>query len=157
MDIILSFFEDILYGTESFEWPNIRVISHSWFTLTVSLEPRKHRCEVVELPKPKNQTKDQIRASVAQTVCEEQFPSFTKPPLLQESRLTSGGSPNLVVLVEWKVPVEGFMGAANSFHWFHPWLYTCAVKQLIQTAFGCYSSDFTLSRAFLSTRTQTLA
>ena len=42
--------------------------------------------------------------------------AFTKPPLLQESRLTGGGSPNLVVLVEWKVPVEGFMGAANCFH-----------------------------------------
>ena len=42
--------------------------------------------------------------------------SFTKPPLLQESRLTGGGSPNLVVLVEWKVPVERFMGAANCFH-----------------------------------------
>ena len=42
--------------------------------------------------------------------------TFTKPPLLQESRLTGGGSPNLVVLVEWKVPVERFMGAANCFH-----------------------------------------
>ena len=62
--------------------------------------------------------------------------AITKPPLLQESRLTGGGSPNLVVLVEWKVAVEVFMGAANSF--------------------GCYSSNFTLSRAFLSTRTQTL-
>ena len=29
-------------------------------------------------------------------------------------------------------------------------------KQLIQTGFGCYSSDFTLSRAFLPTRTQSL-
>ena len=35
--------------------------------------------------------------------------------ILQESRLTGSGSPNLVVLVEWKVPVERFMGAANSF------------------------------------------
>ena len=52
---------------------------------------------------------------------------FTKLPLLQESRLTDGGSPNLMVLVEWKVPVEILMGAANSFHWFHPWLYTCTV------------------------------
>ena len=41
---------------------------------------------------------------------------FTKPPILQESRLTGGSSPNLVVLVEWKIPVEGFMGAANCFH-----------------------------------------
>ena len=40
--------------------------------------------------------------------------AFTKPPLLQESRLTGGGSPNLVVFVEWKVPVERFMGAANT-------------------------------------------
>ena len=42
--------------------------------------------------------------------------SFTKPPLLQESRFTGGGSPNLVDLVERKVPVESNMGAANSFH-----------------------------------------
>ena len=46
--------------------------------------------------------------------------SFTKPPLLQESRLTGGGSPNLVDLVERKVPVERRMGAANSFHSFYP-------------------------------------
>ena len=51
--------------------------------------------------------------------------TFTKPPRLQESRLTGGGSPNLVVLVEWKVPVERFMGAVNRYNWFHPWLYTC--------------------------------
>ena len=38
MDIILAFYEVILYGTESFEWPNIRVISHSWFTLTVTVK-----------------------------------------------------------------------------------------------------------------------
>ena len=31
---------------------------------------------------------------------------FTKPPLLQESWLIGGDSPNLVDLVEWKVPVE---------------------------------------------------
>ena len=37
--------------------------------------------------------------------------SFTKPPLLQESRLTGGGSPNLVDLVEWKVHVERKVGA----------------------------------------------
>ena len=55
---------------------------------------------------------------------------FTKPPLLQESRLTGGGSPNIMVLVEWKVPVERFLGAANCFHWIHPWLYTCQ---------GCHS------------------
>ena len=42
--------------------------------------------------------------------------AFTKPPLLQESRLTGGGSLNLVGLLEWKVPVEWEMGAANSFH-----------------------------------------
>ena len=54
--------------------------------------------------------------------------TFTKPPLLQESRLISGGCSNLVVLLEWKVPVEGFMGAGNCFHWIHPWLHTCAVQ-----------------------------
>ena len=48
--------------------------------------------------------------------------AFTKPSLLQESRLTGGGSPNLVDLVErkvpveWKVPVERKMGAAHRFH-----------------------------------------
>ena len=47
---------------------------------------------------------------------EEPCQAFTKPPLLQESRLTGGGSPNLVGLVEWKVPVEWEIGAANSFH-----------------------------------------
>ena len=54
--------------------------------------------------------------------------AFTKSPLLQESRLTGGGSPNRVDLVERKVPVERKMGAANSFHWFSPWLYTCVVQ-----------------------------
>ena len=44
--------------------------------------------------------------------------SFTKPPLLQESRLTGGGSPNLVDLVERKVSVERRMGASNSSHSF---------------------------------------
>ena len=47
---------------------------------------------------------------------DSQTHTFTKPPLLQESRLTGGGSPKLVGLVEWKVPVEWEMGAANSFH-----------------------------------------
>ena len=37
---------------------------------------------------------------------QEEGQSFTKPPLLQESRLTGGGSPYLVDLVEWKDPVE---------------------------------------------------
>ena len=41
---------------------------------------------------------------------------FTKPPLLQENRLTGGGSPNLMDLVERKFPVERKLGAANSFH-----------------------------------------
>ena len=50
------------------------------------------------------------------TICKFLWGAFTNLPLLQESRLTGGGSPNLVVLVEWKVPVERFMGAANSFH-----------------------------------------
>ena len=29
-----------------------------------------------------------------------------KAPLLKDSRFTGGGSPNLAVLVEWKVPIE---------------------------------------------------
>ena len=37
-----------------------------------------------------------------------------------ESRLTGGGSPNLVDLIERNVPVERKMGAANSFHSFYP-------------------------------------
>ena len=53
---------------------------------------------------------------------------FTKPPLLQESRLTGSGSPNLMVLVEWNVPVERFMGAANSVFRIYPGLYTCTVQ-----------------------------
>ena len=45
-------------------------------------------------------------------------PMFLDAPihLLQESRLTGDGSPVLVVLVEWKVPLERFMGAASCFH-----------------------------------------
>ena len=42
---------------------------------------------------------------------------------------------------------------ANCFHWLHPLV---LYKRLIQTGFGCYSSDFTLSWAFHSMRTQTL-
>ena len=38
-----------------------------------------------------------------------------------------GGSPNLVDLVEWKVPIEKKMGGRNTFHSFHPGLYTCAI------------------------------
>ena len=57
-----------------------------------------------------------LRVRQTQPCCVNQGARFTKPPLLQESRLTGGGSPNLVVLVEWKVPVERFMGAANYFH-----------------------------------------
>ena len=41
--------------------------------------------------------------------------AITKPPLLQRSRLTGGGSPNLVGLRE-EIPVERFIGAANSAH-----------------------------------------
>ena len=53
---------------------------------------------------------------------------FTKPPLLQESRLNGGGSPNLVDLVERKVPVKREIVAIN-FANVHLVLY----KQLIQT------------------------
>ena len=62
--------------------------------------------------------------------------AFTKSPLLQESRLTGGGSPNWVDLVERKVPVERKMGAeivflkfltyfwealGFSYHFGYPW------------------------------------
>ena len=81
---------------------------------------------------------------------------FTKPPLLQESRLTDGGSPNLVGLVEGKVPVEWeWELQIVSIDLIHDCTHVL-YKQLIPTGFGCYSSDFTLSRAFHSTRTQTL-
>ena len=46
--------------------------------------------------------------------------TFTKPPLLHESRLTGGTSPNRVDLVERNVPVEMNMGAANRFHSCYP-------------------------------------
>ena len=86
----------------------------------------------------------------------DRTPPITKPPLLQRSRLTGGGSPNLVGLVERKslqrdlwelqiVPID--------------FIHDCTLvlyKQLIQTGFGCYPSDFTLCRDFLSTRTQIL-
>ena len=54
-----------------------------------------------------------LNSSAAPTSSPEGPAAITKPPLLQESRLTGGGSPNLVDLVEWKVPVEGFMEAEN--------------------------------------------
>ena len=52
-------------------------------------------------------------------VCKDRLP-FTKPLLLRESRLTSGASPNLVDLIERKVPIERKVGAANSFFSFYP-------------------------------------
>ena len=45
---------------------------------------------------------------------------FTKPPLLQGSRLTGAGSPNLVDPVEWKVHVEWKVRAEKDFHLYHP-------------------------------------
>ena len=59
--------------------------------------------------------------------------SFTEPPLLQESRLTSSGSPNLVGLVEWKFLWSGKWELQRvSIHFIHD----CTIalyKQLIQT------------------------
>ena len=49
--------------------------------------------------------------------------SFTKPPLLQESKLTGSGSPNLVDLVE--DPVKWKMEALNLFY---PWLSISVVQ-----------------------------
>ena len=50
------------------------------------------------------------------------LPSFTKPALLQESKLNGGGTPYLVDLIEYKVPVECRLGQAKHFflHLFHP-------------------------------------
>ena len=45
---------------------------------------------------------------------------ITKPPLLQESGLTGGGSSIGCVLVECKVPAECELGAAINFHSLHP-------------------------------------
>ena len=39
--------------------------------------------------------------------------AFTKLPKLEEIRLTNGGSPNLVDLLEWKVLVEWKLGVAT--------------------------------------------
>ena len=75
---------------------------------------------------------------------------FTKPPLLQESRLTSGNSPNLVDLVERKVPVEWRIGAANSFHSFKQNCTLVLYKQLIQTGSVLLLLHFPLCWAFLS-------
>ena len=44
--------------------------------------------------------------------------AFTKPPILQESRLIANGSHNLLVLVEWKIPVKCKLGAAKKFYYF---------------------------------------
>ena len=50
---------------------------------------------------------------------------ITKPPLPQECRLTSaGGSCNLVVLVEWKVPVEWINIKYIELYLVYLWLYT---------------------------------
>ena len=43
--------------------------------------------------------------------------AFTKPPLLRESRLTGGSSPNLEDLLEWKVTVEWKMVEEVSMNW----------------------------------------
>ena len=44
-------------------------------------------------------------------------PIGAKPNFYCEAiELVCGGSPRICVLVEWKVPVERFMGVANSFH-----------------------------------------
>ena len=58
-------------------------------------------------------------------ICQQAGRPFTKPPLLQESSLTDGGSPNLLDLVE-----EGPCREENSF------THDCTLvlfKQLIQT------------------------
>ena len=80
--------------------------------------------------------------------------TFTKPPQLQESRLTGGGSPNLIDLIEGKVPVGREVEAANNFQPFFPWLYTCAVQTADPNWFYKGILFLPLSWAFISTRTQ---
>ena len=63
-----------------------------------------------------HQNRKKERKSLGATVLKQPLEQFTKPPLLQESRLTGGESPNLVGLVEREGPVERFIGAANIFH-----------------------------------------
>ena len=62
--------------------------------------------------------------------CDE-LHSFTKPPLLQESRLTGGGSPNLGDHVEFDGPVEWKVGASR--------LYNCAAVAPIFHCAGLYT------------------
>ena len=86
----------------------------------------------------------------------ECFEPITKHPLLQESRLTGGGSPNLVGVVERKALLRDLWELQIVSIIFIHYCTFVLYKQLIQTGFGCYCSDFTLCRAFLSMRTQTL-
>ena len=70
---------------------------------------------------------------ICQISREELTHPFTKPPLIQESRLTGGNFPDLEDLVERKVPVDREMGAANSLNSF---IHDCTLvlcMQLIQT------------------------
>ena len=62
---------------------------------------------------------------------------------ISPTRLTGGGSPNLVDLVEGIVPVERKMGAANRFHSFYPTQYTCVVGKHFVT-YPHVSTSFSL-------------
>ena len=75
---------------------------------------------------------------------------FTKPSLLQESRLTGGGSHNLVGLVEWRSLWCGeWELQAVSFHFTHD--YTCNV-QVVDPNWFCAA----VSPSFLCTGISTL-
>ena len=63
----------------------------------------------------KQRANQQQQCKKKQSMSSSVMQPITTPPLLQGSRLTGGGSPNLVGLVERKGPVERFMGARKYF------------------------------------------
>ena len=80
---------------------------------------------------------------------------FTKPPL--PKRVGSLAAALLISWTRWvKGPCRGIYGSCKLLPLNSSDCTLVLYKQLMQTGFGCYSSDFTLSRAFHSMRTQTL-
>ena len=68
--------------------------------------------------------------------------AFTKLLLLQESKLTGGGSPNLVDLVEWKFPVARKMGASKKFSWKQDFFHCMNCSKEIAFASEVFAKDW---------------